>query len=263
MTISSSNPRAALAFLPFFYLVTTRLKSLRDVGYLIVTSWLPPIWILLRIEHLDPVHAVTGFLLGYLAFVCVYEMGYLVNDAWDAARHREGRQRTPFAPTSWSLILFTVIRVAGWLAIAMYTGWLYEPLWLAPQAALIAAMALHNWIATPALRLATFSQLAVLRYCLPVAALLSPAGWVAALIAALLLYLPLRLLAYADSKSLITMPERRWRWFPTAYLAASLPILALAAAVLSLGALVEIWLMLVVAHAGWAMLAGQANGAKR
>lgn len=263
MTISSSRLRAGIAFLPFGYLAVTRLRSLRDFGYLIVTSWLPPLWILIRLEQLSLVNATTNFLLGYVAFICLYEVGYLVNDAWDASRHSDGRKRTPFATSAPSVALFAGTRIMLWFAISLFTGWIDEPLWLAAQVALVVAMAAHNWISAPSIRLATFAQLAMLRFCSPVAALLSPVGWASAIIVAALFYLPLRFLAYADSKGLLSLPARQSRWFPSQYLASCLPLAALASAVLSLDAILEIWLMLVAAHAGWALLAGQASGAKR
>lgn len=262
MTISSFSVRAPLAFLPFGYLVTTRLHSFRDLAYLIATSWVPPLWILLRVEELEPAQAFGGFLLGYLAFVSLYEIGYLVNDAWDASRHRDGRQRTPFAIGPSALIFFTITRLAVWAAIAILTGWLYQSQWLAAQFALIATVALHNWLTPPSLRLASFAQLAVLRFCLPIAALLSPAGWTATLTAALMLYLPLRYLAYADSKQLLAATARQVRHFSMLYLLISLPLVALTAALLNIDILAEIWVWLVVAHAGWGLVAGQASGAK-
>lgn len=263
MTISSYRPRALLAFIPFGYLATTRLKSFRDLAYLIATSWVPPLWILVRVEGSGPLDATVSFLLGTLAFISLYELGYLANDAWDAARHPDGRQRAPFKPGVASAALFTAIRLVVWALLAVRTGWLHEPLWIAGQIALIAVMALHNGLTSAALRLASFSQLAVLRFCLPVSALLSASGWAVALASALILYLPLRLLAYADSKNLLAMPERKQRYFAVLSIALCLPLVALVGAVLTTDAILEIWLWLVVAHAGWALIARQTKGANR
>ncbi|WP_037501124.1 hypothetical protein [Sphingomonas jaspsi] len=250
-----------LAFVPFGYFATTRLNSVRDLGYLVVSSWLPAWWILVRQEGLTLAGAAQAFALGYLAFICLYEIGYLINDAWDAARHRDGRERTPFPASPQFILPFVAVRLAGWAAIAAWAGWWQNTPWLVGQCALLAALALHNLVRSPSLRLSSFMQLAMLRFILPISALLSLAGWLVTALAAALLYVPLRYLAYADSKGLLAMPERRARWFPAASMALSVPLIALVAVAIGSDVLIELWLWLLAAHGAWALLSPQPSGA--
>lgn len=261
--MSGFSLRSLLSFLPFGYQAITRLNGWRDFAYLVASSWIPAAWIAARTSDLPACETLLGFVAGYLAFISIYELGYLANDAWDARRHADGRHRIPFPAAPLPLALFTFIRLASWMAIGISFGWAADPVWLAGFAALVAGIAIHNLLRSPALRLASFAQLAVLRFLLPVAAMMTAAGWTASLLCAVLTYLPLRFLSYADSKGLLAMQERRRPWFAASYIAVGMPLFAFAAWVFDAGSFLESAIFLLAAHAAWALLSTQARGAKR
>jgi hypothetical protein len=248
----SSYSARLLSLIPFGYALRSRHRTARDFAYLIASSWIPAAWLLWRTGPLSPLQAVGAFALGYLAFVSVYELGYLANDAWDARKSTSGRDRLGFTPGPIFITSFAAIRLLTWGVIAWTTGWLNQSLWLAGYAALAIVLVEHNLLESRASRLASFLQLAILRFLLPIAAALDPRAWGAALAATILQYAYLRFLAYADSKDLLNMPERRDASFgPTQRLLMS-PLIFLIAYALSAPVLVELhcyWL--VIASLWW------------
>lgn len=257
---SSSRMRPALALIPFGYFLSSRLKSVRDVAFLIATSWLPAIWLIMRLDGKNLVEAISGFLLGYLAFIAVYEVGYLTNDLWDARRSHNGRARFDHVVGPAYLAGFVAVRLACWVAVASLTGWVSNPVWLAGFGALLIALAQHNLTPSPALRLASFLELAVLRFLLPILALV-PRGqlWVVTLVA-LLLYAYPRFLSYMDSKSLLRLNEGRGRTFGLAQLLSLAPLLLFIAYVTATPVIAELLAYFILAYAIGSIGFGRRNG---
>jgi hypothetical protein len=222
--VTISRFERPVSLLPFGYLLVSRGRDPWELLYMAGNSWLPAIWLLLRLSGLPPVQALTSFVLGYLAFISCYELGYLTNDSWDAARSSAGRRRIGFAVTPAYLLLFVAIRVAVWLIIGLFTGWLLELPWAAGYVALVAAFTLHNVLHSPTVRIASFLQLSILRFLLPIVGALKPGTLLIALAVAFLFYTIFRLLSYLDSKDLLSMNERRTGQFKLAVVAVQAPI---------------------------------------
>jgi hypothetical protein len=205
-------------------LLITRIRSPLELLYLIGSSWLPALWLIVRLGGDKPLEAAVQFGLGYLAFISCYEIGYLANDCWDAARSKDGRQRLRFAPTPAYVLAYIAVRGGTWAAIAILTGWISEPIWTGGFAALILVFALHNVLRSASLRTASFLQLSMLRFTLPIVAVLGPDTYLVAFIAAAIFYTPLRLLSYLDSKNLLVMTDRRSGQFKLAFVAVGAPL---------------------------------------
>lgn len=206
MNISASR---AACLLPFAYHATTRARQARELPYLIATSWLPGLWLLWRLTDLSAAGSVLVFAAGYLAFISIYEIGYLINDAWDAPRSHDGRQRLNFPLTRSFTVTFVGVRVAVWVVVGVLTGWIGNPIWLAGYAALFLAIAQHNMFQAKSLRLASFYELATLRFVLPILAALPAASLSAAILTALLFYSFPRFLGYLESKDILNLPEHK------------------------------------------------------
>jgi hypothetical protein len=249
----------AIRQIPFFYFARTRLHGSRDIAFLAVTNWLLPLWLAIRLSGLGAAECLTAFLGGYLAFISIYEIGYVANDCWDARRTDSGRRRDPLGFSAPEVVLFMAIRLATFTAIAGATGWWRRPDWAAGYAALVIALLLHNLTGSSRLRLPTFLSLAVLRFTLPVIALVPPPGRPSLLMAAVLLYALPRLLAYAVSKGLVTRPAEPFALRVTALLG---PITLWLAWALPSRPLLEVYAILLAAHVGWRILAA-ADGRDR
>ncbi len=74
------------ALIPIVYTFVTRLNTAREFLYVVATRWIPGVWLVSRLGHFDLPTAAGLYAIGYLAFMCVYEIGYLANDTWDASR---------------------------------------------------------------------------------------------------------------------------------------------------------------------------------
>jgi hypothetical protein len=242
-----------LSLLPFCYFARTRIEGLRDLAYLVATSWIPGIWLLIRLGGLGPVEALTVFGIGYLAFIAVYEIGYLVNDGWDAKKTPDGRNRLPFALNAAFVGAFVLIRVAAWIAVGAATGWLESGAWLGCFATLAVVFAAHNLISSAALRAASFYQLATLRFVAPVIAALPREDILPAVTAALLFYTYFRFLSYLESKALLDMPDRREAHFSIAQVAILAPLILFLAFTTGSLLMAELLLYFALLYGAWAL----------
>lgn len=245
--ISSSNARSLLALIPGAYFLQSRVKGVQDVIYLVATSFLPAWWMLVRLANQRLVEATTNFALGYVAFIAMYELGYLANDLFDA-RRPGGRKRWSGSSGVAFVTTFVLIRIALWVLIGWTTGWIIEPVWLAATACLAIVFALHNLIEAPAPRSATFVQLALLRFIVPVIGALDPARLPLAMLIAILLYVYLRWLAYLDSKDLLRIAERRQPIFAVVQMLVLGPVVCLISLVAATTLPLEIWAFLVLLY---------------
>lgn len=248
VTMSGSK---ALSLVPFGYFAVTRVTSLRDLAYLVTTSWLPAIWLLFRLAGLDMTQSVLTFVIGYMAFISIYELGYLVNDAWDARRSGEGRPRTGFYLGPAYILAFVIFRIGLWIAIGALTGWINSLPWLAGFAVLAVAIAQHNLVSPKEFRLASFYELAVLRFTLPILAAMPAAALAPVLIVALIPYSFPRFLAYMESKDILRLEKRREARFGLLLQLSFLPLMLLFAYLLDRPVLVELQLYFVAIHGLW------------
>lgn len=248
-----------LALVPLAYMFTTRIHRVRDLLYLVASSWIPAIWILFRLSDHGWIGAVASFALGYLAFVAIYELGYLANDVWDAARSPEGRPRLRFSIGSGFIAVFVAVRVMLWLGIGYATGWLDNPIWLAGYGALAASFTLHNMLTDNGWRVASFLQLATLRFSLPILGAVAHGSIAILVLIALLYYTYLRTLSYMDSKSLLLMPGRSRPNFGFLQLAVMAPISLFLSIAVGTSLPTEIYAYFLIVHGIWWLAARPAQ----
>jgi len=251
VNISSSRVIRVLALVPFGYFALTRLKAPRDYAYLIASSWLPGFWLIYRLTELDLTATAVAFSAGYFAFIAAYEVGYLINDAWDTARSKDSRKRIDFA-MGWPFVaLFLLIRIGAWVAVGIKSGWIDHPIWLAGYGALAIAFTQHNLSQSKALRLASFYELATLRFLLPIAAVIPRSAISIVILIALLLYVYPRFLAYMDSKAVLSLDERKRPGFGFQQLAFLTPVILYLAYLSGTNVLAELLAYFLVVHGLW------------
>jgi hypothetical protein len=102
-----------------------------------------------------------------------------------------------------------LVRFGTWALIGWAMGWISNPVWLAATACFVFVFALHNIIEASAPRSATFVQVGLLRFIMPIIGALAPERLPLALLVTMLLYIYLRWLAYLDSKDLLRLAGRR------------------------------------------------------
>lgn len=244
---SNSSARSLLALLPGAYFLLSRVKGAQDLIYLVATSFLPAWWMLIRLGGQGIIEATTNFVLGYIAFIAVYEFGYLANDLFDA-RRPGGRKRWNGSSGPAFVAAFILVRVVVWALIGWFTSWIFSPVWLAATACLSIVFTLHNLIEAAAPRSATFAQLGLLRFIMPIIGALAPARLPLAMLIALLLYVYLRWLAYLDSKELLRIAERRQPRFALVQMLLFCPIVGLISLIAATTMPLEIWSFLVLLY---------------
>jgi hypothetical protein len=182
------------------YMFATRLPGSRDLAYLVFTQWVPSIWILHRLVGSDLIEATLYFAIGYMAFISVYEVGYLANDKWDAKRHRNGRHRANFSTGFSYLAIFLAVRGIIWVSVGVASGWIFYWPWLLSYAVLAAGICQHNLLRSYALRTASFFGLAYLRFLVPVLGPLPREDLFLVVTICCLFYVYVRFLSHLDAK---------------------------------------------------------------
>jgi hypothetical protein len=243
----------AMALVPFGYSLITRFNTARDFLYLVATQWIPGIWLVHRLGAVDLAAAAALYAAGYLAFIALYEIGYLVNDTWDARRQTDARRRFDHAIGPGYAVAFVAIRLAVWAIVGAALGRLGDPDWLMLSAALAAAFAIHNFLSQNHLRIASFTQLTLLRFAVPVLFGLGSGQFLLVLFVCTLFYLSFRLLAYLDSKGFLTMPERKAAGFGLLQIVLLFPLVALSTVVTGEPVILELFVYFTLLYGLYAL----------
>ncbi|SFU32292.1 hypothetical protein [Halomonas korlensis] len=194
--------------LPFSYFLNTRLRE-GSVSFHLVFEWLAAMLLVVVLGEVEPLPALAMAGLSYLAFISLYEIGYLVNDLVAAQREVGGRKRGPQEATlGWGLA-WTGSRLIAFMLITIWLDFLTVPAWWSFYLALCLTFSLHNVLQNSELKSATFLWLAWLRFMAPVMFVVEDAQRLGIGLAAAVSYVTFRLLGYLDSKRLLRMPGRQ------------------------------------------------------
>lgn len=186
-----------MLFIPFIYFLKTRLNSFKAIIFQIFFEWTPSI--LLVYYSSISFSFVPEWLAYYLAFVCIYEIGYLVND--QIAFHREAERRRARLFTRLEISVFIAIRIVTFLFISYITK-AGSSQWWSWYLLLIFVFSFHNILRQNALKIITFSYLTFARFFSPIIILIGVMN-VNLLLPISIHYVLFRLITYMDSKNLI------------------------------------------------------------
>lgn len=253
----NSDRLKPLTLLPFIYALATRITTMRDLAYLVASTWLPGIWILSRLGNLGLGDAAVTFAAGYLCFISVYEIGYFANDAWDAPKSDTGRKRIRFTYGHAYVVAFIALRIGVWVGLGALFGWIGNMVWLASFAALAIAFTEHNLIRPTAFRSASFFQLACLRFMIPMIGEMPADKLLLLLFSSIVFYTYFRFLAYLDGNGQLAMPERRKGDFGVIQIAMLAPFIAFAAYVSGELLLLELLGYFIATYGIYALIARQ------
>lgn len=194
----------ALLLVPFLYAFFSRMKGLRGFGFNALTLWAPGLILTYGITG-----QVAPYALGYLAFISLYELGYLMNDTWGLRHDSTPRRRIEVTYSAPFLLAFVAIRAGTILTMGHLLGLLANPGFWGVLALLGAAILAHNLLRREEFKMMTFFQMSLMRFATPIllATGLAQVPWV--LITGALLFVFPRLLTYQDSKARLTIPERK------------------------------------------------------
>ncbi|MDO8777394.1 MAG: hypothetical protein Q7K57_53500 [Burkholderiaceae bacterium] len=194
--------------LPFTYFYDTRLRT-GSVAFHVVFEWLAAVVLALAVGAAGPAQALTAAGLSYLAFISLYEIGYLVNDLFASRKEAGGRQRGPQGAGGVWVAAWFVSRLGAFLFATVLMGKLAAPQWWSYFAALCVVFALHNELTDREFKAATFIWLAWFRFMAPVMFVVQDTQRLGVGLAAAMAYSSFRLFGYLDSKGLLKMPGRQ------------------------------------------------------
>lgn len=243
-----------LALLPFGYATVTRHNTLRDFAYLVATQWLPGIWLIFRLGDGGLGSSIVLYMIGYLAFISIYEIGYLANDTWDADKNPDSRRRFSCDVTLLYIIIFISLRLALWSFITIYYPSSFGLMnWLMLYGALVVVFSVHNIVNLNYLRMGTFLQLCAIRFLAPVIYGLQSNNFLIIMIVCWLFYINFRYIVYLESKGFLIMPQRKYPLFNFSQIIILCPFVILLSVVTSEGVILEIFMYFMVLYGGYAV----------
>ena len=194
---------------PFNYFYLTRLKHGSFVFHFLF-EWVAAFWLVAWVGiGGDLLQSSLAMLFSYLAFISIYELGYMANDLHAAKQEIDGRRRGPQEASRAWIFLWVISRLFSFLVCTILMNKLFDPAWWSFFAALIFVFLLHNILTDREQKVATFSLLAWFRFMAPVIFVVSDNQIMGVGLAAAIGYVAYRNLGYMDSKGLLLMPGRK------------------------------------------------------
>lgn len=223
--------RPFIMLVPFGYAFVSRYHWPRDFLVNAATAWVPGIILVSLLAELSISSAITTYALGYVAFICIYEVGYLANDTIGLRHDPTPRRRVDHVPTVGFCTAFIATRAVGLAAAAHALGVIDLSVFWASVTALVATLIAHNTLRATELKFYTFLQLSLFRFALPVlpplVVLKDVSACLITVLTGLLLFSLPRFLTYLDAKGRLTLPERKARNYHLKAHLAVLPLIVL------------------------------------
>lgn len=203
--------------LPFAYFWSTRLRN-GSIGFHVAFEWLAAAVVVVALADPYPLVALWTSALAYIAFISLYEIGYMANDLFAARAEQGGRLRGPQDAARGWILLWVVVRVAAFLGITWGLGLAHQPVWWSYHGALAVVFAFHNGLDDRELKAGTFLWLSWFRFMAPVLVAVPTQFLPGIGLACAMAYSAFRQFGYLDSKGLLRMPGRkrplfRWAFF--------------------------------------------------
>ncbi len=113
---------------PFLYFYKTRLQK-KSIIFHIVFEWMAAIVLVLTVSKFNLVESLILTISSYVAFISLYEIGYIVNDLFSAAKEHSGRKRNPQVTDKKIIIWWFCSRIASFIFVTFFIKKLYSPEW--------------------------------------------------------------------------------------------------------------------------------------
>lgn len=207
----SSATALFVLLIPFTYNFSTRLRvkdqSVANVIRVALFEWTPVVLLIALFCSRVPSMLLRSALV-YLAFISLYEIGYMVNDLVIAPRERSGRRRGPQGAGSAWLVAWCATRLMTFALLTYVLVGQQEHArtqWFAYFATLAVVYIAHNVLHDRQLRMGTFICLTWYRFMAPLFFVLPEAylGWVS--FASVVCYSAYRLMVYQRDKGLLAI----------------------------------------------------------
>lgn len=243
--LSISENSKYLLIIPFMYALISRYDWPR--GFLVntVTAWVPGVILVWWQNEISALHSVSAFVLGYVCFICIYEIGYMINDSFGLKHDSTPRKRVDVEFSRLFILLFFFLRLITFGAILITYDLLADLYVWTASLSLAFVLILHNTIQKVELKLITFLQLSLMRFTLPILFALLILGQAESsamlFLIGLLLFTYPRFLTYLEAKDRLVLPERKAISFLMYSHLVSLPMLAVVATTEKSSAPIVVW----------------------
>ncbi len=194
---------------PFLYTYFSRMRGLRAFGFNAITLWFPGILLTYLIDKEDFLGTIYTYFAAYLVFISVYELGYLLNDTWGLRHDETPRRRIDidyhisFFVTFFLIRIFSIVALSFWISV-FFELWFWTILFL-----LSIAILMHNFVILQEIKIATFFQMSLMRFSIPIIISTELHNSIAVLFSGCIFFVLPRLLTYLDSKKRLRIPERK------------------------------------------------------
>jgi hypothetical protein len=194
--------------LPFTYFYDTRLRD-GSIAFHAIFEWVAAAVLVLLFGDHGPTEALLAAGLSYLAFISLYEIGYLANDLFASRKEAGGRKRGPQGASGLWVTAWFATRLSAFVLATILIGKSTAHEWWSFFAALSVVLALHNLLSDREFKAATFLWLAWFRFMAPLVFVVRDTQRLGIGLAAAMTYASFRLFGYLDSKGLLQMPGRK------------------------------------------------------
>lgn len=195
-------------FFPACYFFKTRLNTKSAILFHGYAEYLLAI-LMMTYAGIPMLQSVQHFLLAYLAFISIYEIGYIVNDHISVRFEKSPRKRLDaYRPDRLTISGWIIIRVFCFLLLTYVLDMMDSLSWWTFYGLLAVCFALHNALKERANKIFTFMSLAFFRFYAPVFVMLPRQFLINSMPAVFICYIFFRTLTYIDSKGLLNMTGR-------------------------------------------------------
>lgn len=214
-----------LFILPMSYFIKTRLNTLKLFVFHSYYEWIPAfLFLLYKIGDIST--TIENFFLSYIAFICIYELGYIYNDFESIKNESSPRLRFRGADKidSITIGIWVTIRIIIFLLITYHFNLYLSLKWILFYIVLFVSFLAHNLLKSKELKYVTFINLSFFRFLSPIFIFLDN-NFLKEIIPLVLIYYSLyRGIGYLDSKSLLQSNNRKTKSFKLGFYIFLLPI---------------------------------------
>lgn len=203
--------------IPFIYFSSTRIVDRRSLMICVVFEWCAQVMLVLAFGSGGYAERFVEAFACYVAFISLYEIGYLINDLVASKKEQSPNARGPQGVMTLWLAAWIATRLAAFVCITIVLGRLSDPNWWLFFGGMAIVYFMHNELGNPQLRFVTFVWLAWFRFLAPVFFVIDPGQRSSAALGAMSLHVIFRALSYLSSKKMLLMPARTTSEFRALY----------------------------------------------
>ena len=205
-----------LYLLPFTYFADTRLLK-GSIAFHVLFEWIAAL-LLVSLFGIFGLQESIQFAFGaYLAFISLYEIGYIFNDLVSSRNENSPRLRGPQGASMVWVTAWIASRLAAFAFLTVMLIMMENASWWLFFLAMLLVFGAHNALKDNEAKAATFLWLAWFRFLAPVIFVVQASQRMGIAFGAAALYAGFRLFGYLDSKGLLQMPGRRDMKFRALY----------------------------------------------